>query len=254
MKLKFKINKCYLLVHSLNQLVLPFEEWVNLQNRLWEKYQKAYYSITHHPEVAFVQNEPFQGFDITAEEMKKLVKDGLESKEFNALLKEAEKYFTELKKQWEANRKKAVAILTELSGLNFPNDEITVLITHPSYCKGFSMPSDKIISIGYLEDWKNASISYLCHEIMHLYTLNTPIMHALIQLMTDNELRIRLNNEGKYFIFEELPKNNSSYLYQYFGKLRELERKIYPYWQDYLKDRKGRTIQDLEQEIKLKLK
>jgi len=78
---------------------------------------------------------------------------------------------------------------------------------------------------GHPEEWPNYSTVYLCHEIMHILTNLDPsdITHAVIELMTDNELRIRLNNKGKYF--------------QYPGHkhLRKLEKNILPEWKKYLK-------------------
>ena len=74
-------------------------------------------------------------------------------------------------------------------------------------------------------------------------------MHILIALATDNELRIRLNKNGRYFTYK---KTSAEPLY--LKKLWELERKITPYWKEYLKNRKGRSIIDLEKEINRKIK
>ena len=127
-----------------------------------------------------------------------------------------------------------------------------MLITHPKLKNGFAMPRYNTIGWGHSEDWKNYSTVYLCHEIMHLLTKNTKTMHALIQLMTDNELRIRLNKKGRYFTYKKITQ--ATKMPPYFKELWQLEKKIYPYWKEYLKDKKGRNIIDLEKEIERKIK
>lgn len=253
-KLSFKINKYYLLVNALSQIDLPFPEWVNLQNMLWEKYPRAFYLLTNHSEVAFIGNAPLEEFIKTQKETKKMLKDAFKTKEFQRLYDESKKYLIFLKKEWVKNREEALKILKELSGLDLPNKNITVLITHPNLYRGFALPPYNVMGFGFAEDWKNSSTVYLCHELMHYITKNTRTMHALIKLMTDNELRIRLNKKGKYFIFQNPPEQKDSPLYTYFNQLRDLEKKIYPYWKEYLKNQKGRNIIDLEKEIIKKIK
>lgn len=254
MKFKFKINKYYLLIHALGQADLPFPEWVNLQNRLWEKFPKSFYLLTFHSEIAFIGREPLKGLSDTCQEAKRLIQEALKSKEFQRLYRESKDYLSLVKKQWAKNQKKALSILEDLSGLKLPKRNITVLITYPKLYRSFALSNYNIISLGYAEDWENSSTVYLCHEIMHFLTKNTKIIHALIKLMTDNELRIKLNKKGKYFIFQKPPQKKDHPLYDYFDQIWQLEKKIYPYWKEYLKDKKGRNIFDLEKEIKCKIK
>lgn len=256
LKINFKLNKYYLLVNALGQMDLPFPEWVNLQNKLWEKYPKSFYFLTNHPEVAFIGNKPFKNLFETSKETAKMLKEAFKMKEFQRLYKESRDYLVSLKKEWTINKKEALKMLQDLSGLNLPDKEITILITHPKLYRGFSFFSHNIIGFGFAEDedWKNSSTVYLCHELMHYITQNTRVMHALIKLMTDNEIRIRLNKKGTYFIFQKPMEQKDSPIYIYFNQLRELEKKIYPYWKEYLEDRKGRNIVDLEKEITKKIK
>jgi len=252
MKLQFKINKYYLLIHALGQADLPFPEWVNLQNRLWGKFPKSFYLLTFHSEVAFIGNNPLKELTDTYREAKKLIQQALKSKEFQRLYQESAKYLSFIKNQWERNKKDALKILEELSELELPGKTITVFVTHPNLKNGFAMPQYNTIGWGHSEDWENYSTIYLCHEIMHLLTKNTNIMHALIQLMTDNELRIRLNKKGRYFTYKKIVQKEK--MPPYFKELWQLEKKIYPYWEEYLKDKKGRNIIDLEKEIERKIK
>jgi hypothetical protein len=78
------------------------------------------------------------------------------------------------------------------------------------------------------------------HEILHFYWLKPKdenLSHAIIELVTDNELRIRLNG-GKY-----PPFVGHSWL-------EKIRRKIYPYWKKYLnKKLKAKNIFELEEYI-----
>ena len=66
-------------------------------------------------------------------------------------------------------------------------------------------------------------------------------MHAIIELSTDNELRIRLNKKGVYFKKGKFDVGHSF--------LRSLEKKILPQWKEFLKGRKGKSIVNLGKEI-----
>ncbi len=253
-KLKFKLNRYYLLTHALPLSDLPFLAWENLQNTLWEKFPKAYYLLTTHPEVAFIGNNPLRELSQTCQEVKKMISEAFGSKEFNRLYRESEKYFHFIQKQWRESGGEASDILQKLSGLPLPNKTITIFITHPKLYRGFALPVYNIIGFGYAEDYKNSSTINLCHEILHLMTKNTRVMHALIELLANNELRIQLNRDGKYFVFQESDETKDSPLHVYVGRMRKFEKKILPFWKEYLKHRNGKNLIDLEKEITKKIK
>ncbi|MBF0548761.1 MAG: hypothetical protein HQM08_30340 [Candidatus Riflebacteria bacterium] len=72
---------------------------------------------------------------------------------------------------------------------------------------------------------------YLWHEILHSYITGSRatefLNHALVKLITDNELREKLNNLSQAYP----PFEGHSYLIP-------LETRILPYWNDYLKNPK----------------
>ncbi len=253
-KLKFKLNKYYLLAHALPLSDLPFPAWENLQNKLWEEFPKAYYLLTTHPEIAFIGKQPLKELSETYTQVKKMMRKAFVSKEFKRLYKESRTYLHLLQKQWENSGDEALDILKDLSGLSLPNKNVTVFITHPKLYRGFALPAYNIIGFGYAEDYKNSSTINLCHEILHLMTRNTRVMHALIELLANNELRIQLNKEGKYFVFQESDETKDSPLHAYVNRMRKLEKEILPFWKDYLQNRGGRNLIDLEKEINKKIK
>ena len=127
--------------------------------------------------------------------------------------------------------------MTELTGIDFKkeNKKFIVYITHPSLRHGKSF-QDGTIAWGHNEDWQNYAVVYLWHEILHYYFELSDLDHALIELITDNELRVRLNG-GKYppFIGHE--------------NLEKLKYKILPYWKKYLKS-KNKNIFEFKKLLK----
>ena len=230
---------------------MPFKEWKDFTNGIWEESKEIFYFLGGYAE--------YRLYPRKEKDIEKLVKKAMEvfnqlreTKEFRRLIAETKEYQQFIENQWERNKKDALKILEELSELELPGKTITVFVTHPNLKNGFAMPQYNTIGWGHSEDWENYSTIYLCHEIMHLLTKNTNIMHALIQLMTDNELRIRLNKKGRYFTYKKIVQKEK--MPPYFKELWQLEKKIYPYWEEYLKDKKGRNIIDLEKEIERKIK
>jgi len=79
--------------------------------------------------------------------------------------------------------------------------------------------------MGHHEDWPNYATVYLWHEILHSYIGYSEKEHAVIELITDEELRIRLNG-SKYPPFAG---------HKYLAKIKQ---KILPRWKKYLKSKK----------------
>lgn len=62
-------------------------------------------------------------------------------------------------------------------------------------------------------------------------------MHAIIELVSDNQLRIELNRKGKYFDIDG------------HKDLKRIEKILYPYWKKYLQD-ETKNIFDFFEEVK----
>ena len=126
-----------------------------------------------------------------------------------------------------------------------PDKTVTVLLTHPKLNNGINFPKSNIIGFGHIEEWPNYASVYFCHELMHILTdgkyKNGDVVHAIIELMTDNELRARLDKRLK-----------KGFNIGHLG-LRDLRKKIYPHWQEYLR-RKKKNIFNFEKEMIKKIK
>jgi len=249
MRIEFKINKLALI-----RMAFKFKYWKNLDNLLWRRFcnEPAYYllnplhldwaldEITTQTELIGFQ----KNFSKIAETLEKIHKEIIKSKEFKKLLAETEKYKVFVKNQWKKNQKFVLDFIENELGLKIPKHIITVFVFHPHFSKGHASDKNYILW-GHKEDWKNYSTIYIAHELLHILTnnrcKNKNLMHAIIELATDNEFRIRLNKKGKYF---REGKFDVGHL-----ELRKLEKKILPLWKKYLQNKNRKNIFNLEKEL-----
>ena len=259
MKFDFKINKYYLINHTMQSYnqrqIMPFPEWEKLERRLLKKYdsEPSYYFLNPKEiywtmETIFIDSflnnkQNFeQTFLKTALRLKKIYEEIIRSQEFKRLYKETYQYLKFVENQWQKNEKKVFKIIEDLSGIKIPQKQITIYITHPRLKNGRMIRDKNIILWGHSEDWKNYSTIYLCHELMHILTenkyKNPELMHAIIELLADNELRIRLNKKGNYF-----KEGKIAIGHEY---LKPLEKRILKYWKQYLEGKNEKNIFEFE--------
>lgn len=244
MKLHFEVNPYYLIVHSIERAYdnKPFPQWV----RLVKKLKSKPYFLFGDKRKIFARIKNTQDLKIIFKKTESIFSKILQTKEFRRLLKETESYRDWVEKEWNKNKNTVLSTLKDITGLDFPNKKITVIITHPKLFNGSNIPEENVIFWGHREDWKNYTIVYLCHELLHIMVhkkyKNNTLMHALIELATDNELRIRLNGKGKYFKEGNYKVGHPT--------LRKIERKILPIWKKYLKgELKAKDIISLEKTL-----
>lgn len=240
--LQFKVNPLYVFLHAINmnQGEEPFGDWAKFTNAIWERNPEIFYFLAGAAEhVLYVKNtaDYRKLFSRNLQTLSKIQK----SKEFKRLVKETEQYKKLLEKQWEKNKDKALTILQELSGLSLPNHMVTINLSHPALRNGMTI-DDNNIAWGHKEEYLNYSIVYICHELLHIMTKhdNSDVLHAAIELLADNELRIRLNKKGRYFEHEN------------HWHLKEIEKKLYPAWKQYLKQDKKNILQFAKKHAKTK--
>lgn len=230
MKLEFLIDKKYTFLHAFNQYQHdePFKGWSRFTWNIWDKHPQECYLLSGYAEWPLLGKTSLQSLAIKSEE---LLEKWMKTPETKRLIKETEKYRDWLEKEWNKKGEKTLNELEKIIRMPLPNKKIFVYVTHPKLRNGMAI-TPKIIVWGHSEDWLNYSIVYLCHEILHtiLQGDRSDITHAIIELTTDQELRIRLGKKGKYF-------KEGKFDVGHFN-LRKLEKKILPYWKNYLKDPK----------------
>lgn len=223
MDFKFVVNPDYVFTHAINmvQTKEPFSGWGKFTNKIWEANPEVFYFLAGSPEWYLYNQNILE----VAKKAEKILKEKRKSKEYQRLKKETEVYCLKVEQQWRKNKMRVLDFFENDLKLEVPNKEIIVFITHPKLNNGFTIDDNKI-AWGHSEDYKNYSSVYLAHELMHILTKHddSDLAHAVIELATDNELRIRLNKSGKYF--------------EYLGHahLEKQERKLYPLWKKFLKE------------------
>jgi len=248
MKLNFTINEDYLIAHTLSSTASDRfsskkhkENIVSFQNFAWKKSKKCYNFLAGR-----IYPEDFlylKSIKSTVRELPNFLLALKKNKYYKKILIQTKDYLDFCERQWNDNYQYTGKIIKELTEFNL-NKQFIIYITHPSLKNGCCIENDKIVW-GHNEDWPNYSTVYLWHEILHSYFRfanikfsNKNIEHSIIQLIADNELRIRLNG-GKYPPF----KGHS--------KLFPLMKKILPFWKKYLKSEKKDILKFRNMLIKL---
>jgi len=137
--------------------------------------------------------------------------------------------------QWRETYAVAKQYITETVGFELETGDFGIYITHPSLTNGYSM-GDRRIGWGCSGSFGYYDAVYIWHEILHSYLPKDPISHCLIQLISDNGLRVVLNEEGQMIPLIGHPH------------LSPLMEKIYSRWEAYLQ-RSDRNIFKLLEEL-----
>jgi hypothetical protein len=222
MNFRFKLNPHLLFYFALmkGRKGKSQKEWTACQNRLWDEYQKGYKLLQGRTEMAFVGDYSCW-FSEADKEMKSLIEIGMECQEFKSLLADTEEYMKWIEDKWEKGKEQVETELKSILRMELSSEEATVFVVDSSVGVGQYFGNRNIVW-GHTEDWQNYSLVYLAHEYLHTFIPNGNVSHAVIELTTDNELRIRLNKEGEYFDIDTR------------DWLLGLEKKILPAWNVYL--------------------
>lgn len=224
------------MVHALNvRQPIPFPEWKIFKQGIKKEYPKLVKRLMDNRlrEVLFLYLNADKLVEEFGGEVERLIERELGHKAFKQLYRETEEYRIFVEHQWNQNKNKVLSELPIITGLKLPDEDITVYITHPALRNGVTLSRLNSICWGHPEDWKNYTTVYLCHELLHILTVerrNSEVMHAIIELACDNELRIRLNSKGEYFNENGKQVGHS--------ELLKIEKKILPHWRKYLKEEK----------------
>jgi hypothetical protein len=140
-------------------------------------------------------------------------------KAFLSLLKETLDFKNKCELEWNDSLEKTEGLIKKLAQLDL-NREMQVFVVHHDLSEGMYLGEGEILW-GHQDIWPNYSVIYLWHEVLHEYLGYGDVSHALIQMITDNELRKQLNGDS-YPPFEGHP-----YLF-------DLMNKILPLWNEYL--------------------
>jgi len=253
----FVINKANLIKNAPNNNLSISKTSQNLQQKLFLKYKNIpYFYFIYLPSLKHLEwaaetiyinkNDKLiqNSIKTLPNEIQKIFKSIFKSAEFKRILKQTLNYKKFVEEEWNQNKSFVFQYLEDIIGKNLPNLSVTVNVIHPSLMVGQAIPEKNLIIWGHFDDWPNYTNVYLTHELLHIlfnyyHIKKNNISHALIELITDNELRIRLNKRGKYF---KEDKYDIGHPY-----LRKLEKDILPQWLKYLKTQKKNLILFIKQ-------
>lgn len=234
--LHFKIDDDYLIFHTLSSMSNDSfssekhkKDIVAFQNYAWKKCSSCYNLLVGRLLIRDVANGEIRK---ASKQLTGFLKELAGSRLYKVIYGQSEEYLRFCKAQWEKNYAVTSEIIHDLTELRM-HKEFDVYITHPSLRNG-KYGRNNVIEWGHNEDWSNYATVYLWHEVLHSYIGWSDTEHAVIELVTDEELRIRLNG-GTYppFIGHK--------------HLRNVKRELLPQWKRYLISDK-RNIQEFIKE------
>jgi len=126
---------------------------------------------------------------------REVFREQLEDPLFAPVLAETERSRALVEAEWKANYARTSAWMRELTGLPL-DGTYTVYLTHPSQNQGHYL-GDNRIAWAWCNNGAYNNTIYLWHELLHGVLPMSERGHAVIELLTDNELRVRLNG-GTY--------------------------------------------------------
>jgi len=253
LKLEFKVDKHHLAYKYVLKYFGNLEaslEWAELKRNLKEEYG-AY------PGFMFFEpneighgllwfNQHSQGNTVIRNKdiVNKIFEAIFESEVFKKVCSETEDYKNRLEKLWTENTSH-VEEYENIIRLNV-SAKATVLVLHPEIATG-SYIGDNVIEWGNSDLYNNYQLIGLCHEFLHVLTekqFNESqtedekwLLHSLIYLSADEELRLRINDNNGYFM--------SGIVGSYHPRLIEKAKKLLPAWKDYIVNGQKNSIVDL---------
>jgi hypothetical protein len=229
MKLLFKVDKSILACKTIEQYKNPnnSENIVNFLNLAWEL-NKDFCTILD-KRLSLFDYCYFNNLEAghEANRLQKYIKALTQTNEFEILYKETKESKKEIIKEWSITNLLIKAYLKEFNITL--NDEFKVYLVHPNQNAGRYLGNNKILwsyKSPQKQLFKYYNSVYLAHEMLHSYFGTTDREHAIIELLTDNELRTRLDPSQKYPPFEG---------HEYLNKLKA---ELLPIWKNFLKQDK----------------
>lgn len=165
---------------------------VNFQNKAWEISQTEYNKI---------RKQGGKSPDVIAgSEFHKAYEDYfntlITTDEYLKIKEQTLAYMQDSIKEWDHNLERSTSIMSQYSGFSH-NNSFNIYMTHPAVGNGQFYPdSANVISFGAWPTFKNYFTVYIWHEILHFRMNRDDNSHAANQWLTDNELRVQLNNES----------------------------------------------------------
>ncbi len=241
--LKFKINDYFLIPYILaNYEEKHFaktaneehkQKLVRFQDIAWQKSQDIYKVLDGRcPIYMYLAIADASDFKESGNHIDGFIAEVADLSEYKELKEDTITSADLTKMEWDKNYEITQNYIDSL-GINVEG-EFNIWLAHPGLKAGTNMGNRNIIW-SYQTLWENYNTVYIWHEILHSYFEPGEITHALIELITDEEMRMRLNG-GSY------PP------YVGHKNLVSIKDRILPMWKDYLSS-ESTNINSLVQKI-----
>ncbi len=189
------LNDIYLITYAITKSSASGEQSrdvINFQNKAWETNKIVYNKIRKlgekRPDI-IASNENLKTFE-------RYFNSLIATDEYIIIKNQTLKYMQDCLTEWDLNLERSTSIINLYSGFEL-HKSFNIYITHPALGNGSFYPdSQNTISFGAWATFKNYFTVYIWHEIIHFYMELDEKSHAANQLLTDNELRVQLNNEA----------------------------------------------------------
>ena len=172
-----------------------------------------------------------------------------ESEVFKKIYSETVAYKEQLEKIWQESSEH-IKSYEDIIKLN-TNAEATVLVLHQDLETG-SYIGDNIIEWGNPDLYEKYQLIGLCHELLHLLTEQQYIeskteedkwlLHSLIYLSADEELRQTINERNGYFM--------SGVIEKYHPLLISTAKESLPFWKKYIGEHSHSDIVELYESMR----
>lgn len=225
MKLIFEINDKYIVQHTISAFCNQrfsdekyIHELKNFEKLAWNMSEHSYRILGGDIIPSMFSKNLFSNDDLN---LNRYLVELISTKEFELIKKHIQDYQVEIENEWYRNYETTLEFLKKYTSLSFEK-EITVFLTHPSLKNGRYFGGNQI-GWGHKSLFDNYNTIYLWHEILHSYFEANEVSHAVIELLTDEHMRLLLNGESYP------PFVGHSYL-------SGIKQEILPLWLDYIND------------------
>lgn len=234
--LQFRIDVAYLVMHTLtrcgeNYFVrsVPRQHIVEFQNEAWSIDAQAYRFLQHgiEPRALIDGRSPAQ----LAARAEHLLEKMASARSFARIFEETKESLNHVEAEWQSDLQLSHQIMFEMTGIVF-RGRFEVFLTHPAQRNGRNLGGP--IAWSYRSLFPHYNTVYLWHEILHNFLDGGDVVHSVIELLADNELRVRLGGKA----YPPLKGHK---------ELRELKESLMPAWQRYLESHKKDIFQFIDE-------
>lgn len=222
MNLKFAVND-YVLIWNLLFQASVSEEIHKLKQKLWLNYKNEYNKLYKDKEL--ILNDP-KNFIPNDDTIYNIV---LETKEYEKLKKETEKYRNTILKLWDSKKKMIRKILKEDLRVEIDDYNVFIVLDSLNVVDAYDSSDKKVNTVifGKKIDINNECktlielIYYIVKkDIKYIYRESDEVVKSIVELAILNELPTLLDNRSYYLTGD--------------SRLDDVKRQIYPYWLMYL--------------------